>query len=76
MTDVNGVYTATRANRVFLSQPNSGYVITPEMIKRAMGIDVKQDELGHDGGGVKKMLFVYGTLKVKNPQGCGFQALT
>lgn len=75
-TDINGNYTATRANRVFLASPNSGYILTPERVKKRLGFSIREDEMGHDGGGIKKMLFMYAGLQLTNPQGCGFEALT
>lgn len=75
-TDVNGVATNVRANRVFQNQPNYGYIIPAEKLAKRWGFPIDTDELGHDGSGVTRMLFTYLTLVVYNPQGFGFLALT
>lgn len=75
-TDVNGVATNTRADRVFINQPNYGYIIPAEKLAKRWGFPIDTDELGHDGGGLTRMLFTYLTLVVYNPQGFGFLALT
>jgi hypothetical protein len=75
-TDVNGVATNTRANRVFQNQPNYGYIIPAEKLAKRWGFPIDTDELGHDGSGVTRMLFTYLTLVAYNPQGFGFLALT
>ena len=74
--DVNGVPTNTRANRVFTAQPNYGYILPMEKLAKRWGFPIDEDEMGHDGSGVTRMLFTYLTLVVYNPQGFGFQALT
>jgi len=75
-TDVNGNAAATRAQRVFVNQPNYGYIIPEEKLAKRWGFPIDTDELGHDGSGVTRMLFTYLTLVVYNPQGFGFLALT
>lgn len=75
-TDTNGNPAASRAQRVFASQPNYGYIIPEEKIAKRWGFPIKKDELGHDGSGITRMLFTYVTLVVYNPQGFGFLALT
>jgi hypothetical protein len=75
-SDINGVPTAVRANRVFTGQPNYGYIIPAEKLAKRWGFPIDTDELGHDGSGVTRMLFTYLTLVVYNPQGFGFMALT
>ena len=75
-TDVNGAPTAVRANRVFLPQTNYGYVVPAEKLAKRWGFPIDEDEMGHDGSGITRMLFTYLTLVVYNPQGFGFLALT
>ncbi|MDE2102329.1 MAG: DUF5309 family protein [Patescibacteria group bacterium] len=76
MNDVNGNYTATRADRVFTNMPNYGYIIPAEKLAKRWGFPIDTDELGHDGGGLTRMIFTYLTLVAYNPQGFGFLALT
>src|SRR5208282_845635 len=75
-TDVNSNPTAVRTNRVFLAQPNYGYIIPAEKLEKNWGWAIDTDELGHDGSGVTRLIFTYLTLKVLNPMGFGFMALT
>ncbi len=75
-TDVNSNPTAVRANRVFLAQPNYGYIIPAEKLEKNWGWAIDTDELGHDGSGVTRLIFTYLTMKVLNPMGFGFLACT
>ena len=74
--DVNGAPTDTRANRLFAAQRNYGYIVPQEKLAKRWGFPIDTDELGHDGGGVTRMLFTYLTEVVYNPMGFGFLALT
>jgi len=75
-TDNNGNVTAVRANRVFMSKPNYGLIISQDKLALRFGTGFETDELGHDGGGVTKLLRTYCGPVVLNPMGFGFHALT
>ena len=79
-TDANGNAIANgaagRVNRAFVSKPNYGLIVSQDKLALRFGVGFETDELGHDGGGVTKLLRTYCGVVVLNPMGFGFHALT
>lgn len=74
--DINGNANAARNVRVVTNKPNYGLIISQEKMALRFGVGFETDELGHDGGGVTKLLRTYCGLLCTNPTGFGFHALT
>jgi hypothetical protein len=67
---------ANRINRVFVSKPKFGLVLSREKMFKRWGVPFQTDELANDGGGKTKQVRGYVSLGVGNPTGFGFYNLT
>lgn len=67
---------ANRASRVFVEKPKCGYIGKRDKLGKRIGVPFDTFEIPNSGGGTKKGLRTYQSLRVGNPQGFGFFELT